>query len=217
MEILHGLHAFLWLNPTANNCNTYLIDGEAKILIDPGHRHLFGHVRNELERMDISLYEMKLILVTHAHPDHMEGIDLFPNSHVGIHMEELNFIKQMTPYYGDILGSGGVEPDILFKEGTLEVGDVTLNIFHTPGHSPGSICIYWPDKKVLFSGDLLFSGSIGRTDLPGGNGEKLKESIKRLMDLEIEYLLPGHGEILKGSAFIKANFSEIERFFFPLL
>lgn len=217
MLLFDGLHVFPWVNPSVNNCNSYLIEGKEKILIDPGHKHLFGHVGDELKRMDINPKSIKLVLITHAHPDHIEGMVLFPGSKRAMHKEEYDFIKEIAPHYGEILGGGDFEPHILFQEGTLNVGDLGFHIIHTPGHSPGSICIYWPQKKALFTGDLVFAGGVGRTDLPGGDSEQLKQSIMKLIDLDIEYLLPGHGEILKGRSIIKANFSEIERVYFPLL
>jgi hydroxyacylglutathione hydrolase len=82
-------------------------------------------------------------------------------------------------------------------------------VIYTPGHSPGSISLYLPETKILFTGDLLFKGGVGRTDLPGGNGSQLKESIKSLTQLEIEWLLPGHGEIVSGATDIKTNFDRV--------
>ena len=81
-----------------------------------------------------------------------------------------------------------------------------MKVFHTPGHSPGSVSLYWPDKKVLFTGDLIFKDGVGRTDLPGGDSSLLKESIKRLKGLEIEWLLPGHGDMVSGAKEVRANF-----------
>ena len=136
---------------------------------------------------------------------------------IAIHAAELDFIKQMAPHYGETLGISGFEPDILLQEGDLKIGDLSFEVIQTPGHSPGSICLYWPDKKVLFTGDVVFSQGIGRTDLPGGNGEQLKESIKKISRLDAEYLLPGHGDIVSGLEEIRANFANIERNWFPYL
>jgi glyoxylase-like metal-dependent hydrolase (beta-lactamase superfamily II) len=94
---------------------------------------------------------------------------------------------------------------------------LTFQVIQTPGHSPGSVCIYWPDKKVLFTGDVAFNQGIGRTDLPGGDGQELKESIKRISLLDVEYLLSGHGDILSGREKVKANFGDIEEMWFPYL
>jgi glyoxylase-like metal-dependent hydrolase (beta-lactamase superfamily II) len=97
------------------------------------------------------------------------------------------------------------------------VNGLELKVFHTPGHSPGSLSVYSPKQKVLFTGDLIFKNGIGRTDLPGGNSTLLKKSVERLRELEIEILLPGHGEIISGAKEIRANFDTIERFWFPFL
>jgi glyoxylase-like metal-dependent hydrolase (beta-lactamase superfamily II) len=87
----------------------------------------------------------------------------------------------------------------------------------TPGHSPGSLCLYWPDKKALFTGDLVFFQGVGRTDLPGGNGKELKKSIQRISHLDTEYLLTGHGEIVIGQEAIKENFQKIQAYWFNYL
>ena len=108
-------------------------------------------------------------------------------------------------------------PDIMLREGELNVGHLNFQVIHTPGHSPGSVCLYWPDKKVLFTGDVVFDQGVGRTDLPGGSGENLKESIRTLSRLEVDYLLPGHGEPISGRDLVIANFSDIEGTWFAYL
>ena len=216
MNIFDGLEGFLWMNPTTNNCNSYLIRGEKNILIDPGHYHLFSHVLDNLTMLSLSLQDIDLIIITHGHPDHLEALRRFAGSStiLAISEKELEFIKQVAPHYGEYLGIPNFEPHILLREGHLEVDDIQLQIIPSPGHSPGSICLYWPEKKALFTGDVIFNGGIGRTDLPGGNGEKLKASIRRLSKLDLEYVLPGHGDIIVGQDQVKANFREIEDFWF---
>ena len=219
MKIFNNLHAFLWNNPTANNCNAFLINGEKKILVDPGHYHLFDHVRDGLSRLSLSPRDIDILIITHGHPDHMESIKVFTDlpAMIAISETEVDFIKKSAPHYGEVLGISSFEPDILLKEGDLTVGNVTFNVIHAPGHSPGSICIYWHDKKVLFTGDVIFDQGIGRTDLPGGDGQELKQSIKRLSRLDVEYLLPGHGDIVSGKELVSTNFSGVERMWFPCL
>src|SRR4030042_5398545 len=84
MKILDGLHAFLWDNTQANNCNTFLIDGEKKILVDPGHRQLFGHVHDGLYRLSIDPQDIDLVIITHGHPDHMEAVSIFAGTSTSI-------------------------------------------------------------------------------------------------------------------------------------
>jgi len=97
------------------------------------------------------------------------------------------------------------------------VGSIALKVIETPGHSPASICLYLPDKKALFTGDVIFRDGLGRTDLPGGDGQKLKESIRKLASLEVEYLLPGHGEPVIGSKEVARNFRQVEEYWFQFI
>ncbi len=219
MEILDNLHAFLWDHPMANNCNTYFINGEKKILIDPGHYQFFSHVRDELSALSLTPEDMDVVLITHGHPDHIESIKVFSHMKalIAVSQIEMDFIRKIAPHYGQALDVPDFEPDILLQEGEMEIGPVTLQVVHSPGHSPGSVCFYWPDKKVLFSGDVIFNGGIGRTDLPMGNGEQLKASIRRLAALDTEYVLSGHGEPVSGREAVKRNFQEIESFWFAYI
>jgi len=213
VKVFDGLHAFLWRTHTQNNCNAYLIDGEMKILVDPGHRHLFGHIRTNLDLLGISLDQISMAVVTHGHPDHLEAItQLHASTMVTMSGEEYRNIKKFAGLYPDM-----PEPDFFLEEGDLTIGDHQLQVVMTPGHSPGSLCLYWPDRKALFTGDVVFFQGIGRTDLPGGNGTELKKSIQRISQLDTEYLLTGHGEILIGKDAIKTNFKNIEAYWFKYL
>ena len=218
MKIFKNLDAFIWQSMTTNNCNTYLIDGPARVLIDPGHSGMFDHVVQGLEQLGLAVTDIDLIICTHAHPDHIEAVQLFKDipTHFAVNKDEwqwaLTIGKQMSAAYG--IDMDALLPDFFLKEGHLSIDGIELNIFHTPGHSPGSITLYWPSQKALFTGDLVFKEGLGRTDLPGGDGAKLKDSIKRLSDLEVEWLLPGHGEIISGAEKVRKNFTDIEQFYF---
>jgi glyoxylase-like metal-dependent hydrolase (beta-lactamase superfamily II) len=219
MKIAEDLYGFLWRNPTTNNCNAYFIHGEKKILVDPGHYTLFEHVRDSLSRLSLSPADMDVVIFTHGHPDHMEGVKTFVGTStlIAISSMEMHFIKEVAPHYGEALGVPHFEPDIFLQEGDLKIGDLSFQVIHTPGHSPGSICLYWPEKKVLFTGDVVFNQGVGRTDLPGGNGEDLKGSIRKLSELEVDHLLHGHGDVISGQDRVTANFMEIERVWFAYL
>ena len=219
MKLSDDLHMFPWNSMTANNCNTYFIDGDKRILIDPGHYHLFDHVRGQLSRLSLSPEDMDLVIITHGHPDHMEGVRVFQGTDalVAVSSHEMEFIQTVAPHYGEALGIPDFEPQILLQEGDLKVGSRTFEVIHTPGHSPGSICLYWPDRKVLFTGDVVFNQGIGRTDLPGGNGSELKESIRRISSLDVDYLLTGHGDVVTGKEAVKENFKIIESYWFAYL
>ncbi len=219
MKIFDGMHAFLWTNPQANNCNTFFIDGEKKILVDPGHHQLFGHIHDGLSRLSLGPQDIDLVIITHGHPDHMEAVKRFAGTSTSIAIPsiEMDFIRDLPPQMASALGVADFEPDILLREGDLKVGNMNFQVIHTPGHSPGSICLYWPETKVLITGDVVFNQGVGRTDLPGGEGQKLKESIHRISQLEADYLLTGHGDIVSGSERVKANFEEIKRVWFAYI
>ena len=216
MLITKNIHGFMWKSMSANNCNTYLIDGPTRILIDPGHTHLFDHVQQGLMELDLTLEDIGLIICTHAHPDHIEAVQRFKKTFAmtTLHHKEWHFLKTMAPNVRASFGFGSktIEPDFFLKEGNISIDNVDLKIFHTPGHSPGSISLYLSDQKLLFTGDLVFKGGIGRTDLPGGDGSLLKESLKRLYELDIEWLLPGHGDIIGGVEDVKTNFTHLHQF-----
>lgn len=213
MEVFKGLHAFIWRDIRINNCNTYLIDGSKKIIIDPGHSHLFRQVDYELARLFIKVDDIDVVIVTHGHPDHFEAAVSFPDTaKFAMGSDEYTLIKQVLGNYMEI-----PEPDFFLQEGDVTIGDETFQIIPTPGHTPGEICIYWPDKKTLFTGDVVFRESIGRTDLPGGDGAKLKNSIKNLALLDVEHLMPGHGEVISGKDTVEKNFELIERTWFSYL
>ena len=215
MRLNDELHAFLWRSFTENNCNSFLIDGPFKILIDPGHQHLFPELRNSLDAINVSLEDIDLIIATHMHPDHIEAAQSFSSlaTMVTINEIEYRYFQRMARSFHDFT----IEPDFFLEEGIFKAGGVELEVIHSPGHSPGSICLYWPTHKALFAGDVIFEQGVGRTDLPGGDGEQLKKSIGRLSSLDLELLPPGHGEIIRGRENIAKNFSLIENIYFGML
>jgi hydroxyacylglutathione hydrolase len=213
MRLSDDLYAFPWQSFTENNCNSYLIEGAFRILIDPGHQHLFHGLKDSLQVMGIGLGDIDLIIATHIHPDHIEAVQSFSSlsTMVTIHVEECRYFRETIARYPQF------EFDFFLTEGSLRAGDVELEVIHTPGHSPGSICIYWPFRKALFAGDVIFEQGVGRTDLPGGRSDQLKDSIRRLSSLDVELLLPGHGTIIRGKEEVARNFALVEQVYFGLL
>lgn len=213
MKIVDGLYGFLWQSASENNCNSYFIDGSKRILIDPGHRHLFQHVRRGLERIGVTPEQIDVVLVTHGHPDHLETAGSFgPSTRWAMSRIDYEFVMKYLGPQTEI-----PQPAFFLQEGGLVIGDRDFQAIHTPGHSPGSVCLYWRQQKVLFTGDVVFSQSIGRTDLPGGSGRQLKESISRLAELDVEVLCPGHGDVVAGRENVRKNFKMIKDFWFNYL
>lgn len=176
----------------SSNCYILGDAGEGAV-IDPGVEH--GCVAGILEEQRLAL---KYIILTHAHVDHilqMEELRLACGGKVVIHEED-------GPLLGNAILNGTIafglnltfdEADLLVKDGdSLELGCVKLEILHTPGHTPGSICVKAGD--CLFSGDTLFRLGVGRTDLGAGDYNCLMNSLKKLMKLDESLkVCPGHG------------------------
>jgi glyoxylase-like metal-dependent hydrolase (beta-lactamase superfamily II) len=220
MKIGDDLYCYPWVSLRENNCNTYLFSGTVPVLIDPGHLHLLPSLLRRMEKDGLASDAMGLIIITHAHPDHAEGAaDFHPGKVlVSMHKEEEKFLREYGPQFYAAFGEKMPELSVDFQlqEGELSAGDRTFQVIHTPGHSPGSLSLYVPELKALVTGDVLFAGGVGRTDLPGGSTKLLKSSIERLERLEIELLLPGHGEIVRGRENVNRNFLFIRQLLFGL-
>lgn len=163
------------------------------ILIDPGDEvdQLLAAVR-DLE------VDVRHILLTHAHIDHVTGVGAAKDAlsvPVYLHRDDL-FLYERTVEQGKMFGFNVSQPppvDVFYDGSPIQFGDLTVNVHHTPGHCPGGVCLQI--GQHLFVGDTLFAGSIGRTDLPGGNYEVLMKSITGVIfPLGDEAIVhPGHG------------------------
>jgi len=186
------------LGPLANN--TYLLverDTRQTVVIDPTFDS--HHVLKALLKDELILTQ---IWLTHAHFDHTAGAKLFsetrqPPAPIGLHPADLDLYRSggNASFFGiDMISLP--EPAILFEHGQiLYVGSVPVEVRHTPGHSPGHVVFYAAQANAVITGDLIFKNGVGRTDLPGGSGMQLLESIyHHVLNLPPETrLLPGHG------------------------
>jgi hydroxyacylglutathione hydrolase len=221
MKLEKDLYAYLWRDPYENNCNTFVIHEEMTILIDPGHTRHLKKVFDQMEEDGLAPEKIDLVLITHSHPDHMEGVEVFLDKPVRIAMgqEEERYLLESGKILFDMMGMPlpQIRIDFYLKEGELRLGSQTFHVHQSPGHSPGSLTIYWPDRKVLFTGDVVFLGGIGRTDFLEGNPKFLMESIERLSLLDTELLLPGHGDLVMGKDLVLQNYEFIRQNFYPYL
>ena len=220
MRLLDNLYAYVWQGKD-NNCNSYLLadalNNYKHLLIDPGHITTpfyrepgLDRLLREIENDGVNAGQIGLVILTHSHPDHCEAAKVV--------REQNSALVALNQADDHMYKNQGGKIDLHLQEGDLVLGEqsnVKLKVFHSPGHSPGHITIYWPDEKVLIAGDVIFYRSTGRVDLPGGSAKTLKYSIKRLSELDIEYLLCGHPYghpgIIKGKNAVQENFEFIKR------
>jgi len=180
------------------DANAYLVDGA--ILVDVGMDGI--NIISELEN-HIQLDDLETIILTHCHYDHCGGagaVAKATGAKIAIHKDDALLLNNAFTSASRLFGKSAtnISPDILLKGGEV-FGK--LEVIHTPGHTPGGICLYDTDSKSLFSGDTVFpEGSFGRTDLYGGSTPRLIESIKRLTLLDVSIMYPGHGEIVEHNA-----------------
>ena len=198
-----------------NDCNIYVFDSE--LMVDAGTGRFFQVVKSSMtEEFDLSL--LKTIFLTHRHFDHVGGTAKFRNlssPKVICHSSEEPFIRNGEQTYADLFSSS---PKAITVDGTVRDGDViktknfSFRVVHTPGHTEGSACLYEPEQKILVSGDTLFDGSIGRTDMQGGSFASIYRSIDRLGQMDIDYLLPGHGNprLIKSTLMMRQILNALE-------
>ncbi len=191
----------LIFNPFQENTYLVYVDSGECAIVDPGM--LFPHEEERLvERIDDLNLKPKLLLQTHFHVDHVLGTN-FVVKKWGLqslgHEADAFLIertKDMAASFGMDLSENPPYPTKFVKHGDQVIlGDVIFDVIHVPGHSPGGIAFYSSQDKVLLAGDVLFKGSVGRSDLPGGNPHELIDGIKqKLMVLPDEVIVySGHG------------------------
>ncbi len=164
------------LGPLLTNC--YLVElDERTVLIDPAEDS--PRLASLLNGRTVDA-----VVLTHGHFDHVGGAWACDGAEVMMHEADLTYVDGFFPDHGPI--------DRMLDEGDEAVAG--LKVLHTPGHSPGSLALL--GDGVLFVGDLLFAGSIGRTDLPGGSPREMEGSLRRIAGLAGDLIVyPGHGEV----------------------
>lgn len=247
MKLVGDFYAYLWPGVTmremqtyGNNANSYMLanalPGGKHVLVDPGmvtneaRQNCLDRLIADMNSDGFKIEDVGLIINTHGHPDHYgasEEIRTRSGCQVAISKDENDFLTMIGKELAAVVKQMGFDfpelhADFFLSEGELRLGEnLIAEIIPTPGHSAGHISVYWPDAKVFMGGDLIFYGSTGRVDIPGGSAQQLKESIERVAKLDIEYILTGHQYgspgILEGKDLIERNYEVIRRGIFPYL
>ena len=193
------IHEILPVGPLQCNCS--IIGDEATreaMVIDPG-----DDIDDVLAILRKHNLEVKQIVVTHAHIDHVGGamkLRAATGAPILLNQNDLVLLKMLDVQaaWVGMAAPGQVEIDqCVGNADTVQAGSLRANVLHTPGHTEGSICLYFPAENKLIAGDTLFAGSIGRTDLPGGSFEKIIRSLHQtvLALPDDTVVVPGHGPL----------------------
>ena len=185
----------LVVGPYEVNCYLLSDPDRGALLIDPGADS--GKISDAIERSGLAV---QAYLLTHGHMDHISALaDLFESHPAPMLMNSKDLdwafseANQTPPYY--FVPQRPAGEIATFSDGDLPVSGWDCRVIDTPGHTPGGVCFHFPSDNMLISGDTLFRGSVGRTDLPGGSPRVLSDSLKRLKELPPETkVYPGHGE-----------------------
>ncbi len=212
------IHEIFPVGPLACNCS--VIGDETTheaMVIDPG-----DEIEQIMEIVRRHGLTVKQIVVTHGHIDHVGGamkLKRLTGAPILLNQHDYDLLKtadQVAAWLG-MAPPGKIDIDQDLSQGaTVSAGDLKASIMHTPGHTEGSVCLYFAPQQKLIAGDTLFAGSIGRTDLPGGNFRKIIQSLKGpLMSLPDETIVvPGHGPLTtigeerETNPFILGRYSE---------
>src|SRR5947207_447927 len=193
------IHEILPVGPLQCNCSVIGDDlTREAIVIDPG-----DDIEDVLALVRKHNLQVKQIVVTHAHIDHVGGamkLRVATGAPILLNQNDYALLKMLDVQAAWIgmANPGKVQIDqSVGQADIMRTGSLTANVMHTPGHTEGSICLYFPAEKTLIAGDTLFAGSIGRTDLPGGSFEKIIRSLHdKVLELPDDtVVIPGHGPL----------------------
>jgi hydroxyacylglutathione hydrolase len=191
LEIIEKNSDFTIYKITVNS-NIYFIDGPTKFLIDCGDRFYLNEVKKIFDNL-VDTNQISAIILTHFHYDHIGCLDLFPNADIYAHPKEIDHFNNDN--FGTVLNNNILK--FLKNRNILAIdsfkSDIDIDIIHTPGHTIGSMCLFFKKYNLLFTGDTYFGKNIyGRVDLPSSVPELMAGSLKKLEKYKSTKIFPGH-------------------------
>jgi hydroxyacylglutathione hydrolase len=187
--------------------NIYVLGREKATIVDTGVGNRANPVLPQLTELGVQPENIEQVILTHAHHDHAMGTSLIlEKAHPKVYVHEKD-----TKYIASSLGDALVK---VSEEDIIQTPIGSFNIYWTPGHTTGSICLYNPTHKILISGDTVFpDGYYGRYDGESGSLEAIIESLRKLTELDCEIMLPGHGSPVfqDANSHIKLSYSQASR------
>ena len=202
------------------DANTYIVKDKDTIIIDVGFENYFPELFKQMEKDGFAPSDIDIITNTHIHLDHYSGNKALKDISGARVLTHPLFNEYFEVSAAGVARMFGAKPLSLTDDGELTENifeETEFKILNTPGHSPESLCFYSSKLKILICGDLIFKGNTGRVDFPGGDPSLLKESIERMAKVDIEMVLPGHMEYIKGKEEVIQNFKFIKDFVFNWL
>ncbi len=184
-KVAEGMYKF------AASSNCYLIELDEHIMIDCGHARDKEDLKKAIEEV-VSIEKIGKVIFTHLHYDHVGNFELFANAKLFASKAAIESLKWDA--YKTVLEKNIAEKLQKIELNPIEnIGNIeNLEVIETPGHTIGSICLWYERERILFSGDTVFHTAYGRVDLPTSNPEEMRKSLKKIGELDVRKLCPGH-------------------------
>ena len=198
VELAPGIYQFRGEKPGSH---VYLVKGDTKnVLIDTGFAGTFPILERRLRELGLHVRDINLIILTHEHVDHIGATAFFHRTAVvAAHRLTANKLELQDEFVTFLKHDQSSKPfwvDIWLEDGSMiDLGNYELQVIHTPGHTSGCICLYEPRAGLLFTGDTVFAGGILSEIAVGGNVSDYVNSVRRLSNLKVKQLYPGHGSV----------------------
>jgi len=185
--------------------NIYLV---GDTIIDSGTGFNFTRLRDVFKILKIDMKDVKQIINTHGHFDHVGGNGYFLNAKIMIHKSDAEIIENADEELAAAdFFDGKMHPHEVGRKlehgEKVTAGPLELEVIHTPGHTHGSICLFAKKDSLLFTGDLIFKSGIGRTDFANSDPNLMTSSLEKIKSLPVKQVLPGHGEVFDKNTLVK--------------